>query len=63
MISLARSEPGTPVLPKQLDADPWLLNVRNGTTNLRTGQPHGHRPADRTTLKWPIASTISAGCS
>lgn len=31
MISLARSEPGIPIMPAQLDTKPWLLNVANGT--------------------------------
>src|SRR5262249_9145991 len=36
-VALARSEPGVPVLPGQLDADPWLFNVLNGVIDLRTG--------------------------
>ena len=37
MITLAQSEPGIPVLPGELDRDSWLLNVKNGTIDLRTG--------------------------
>ena len=42
MLDLARSEPGIPLNYQDLDSDPWLLNVSNGTVNLRTGtlQPH-----------------------
>ena len=42
MIALAESEPGIPVTPRQLDRDPWLLNVANGVVDLRTGEllPH-----------------------
>src|SRR5215204_4200717 len=42
MLTLARSAPGIPVLPDELDANEWLLNVQNGTLDLRTGrlQPH-----------------------
>ena len=42
MIELAKSEEGIPVEPKYLDVDPWLLNVQNGTLDLRDGQllPH-----------------------
>jgi putative DNA primase/helicase len=44
MIELAQSEPGIPVLPDQLDSDPWLLTVANGTLDLRTGELLGHDP-------------------
>ncbi len=46
MIALAESEEGIPVLPDQLDADPWLLNCENGTIDLRTGKLRPHDPAD-----------------
>src|SRR6266542_2503090 len=46
MLELAASEPGVPVLPGDLDRDPWALNVRNGTIDLRTGQLRPHRRAD-----------------
>jgi putative DNA primase/helicase len=49
MISLARSEPGMPVTPEELDADPWALNVENGTIDLRTGELREHRREDRIT--------------
>lgn len=45
-ISLAESEPGIAVLPEELDADPWLLNVRNATIDLRTGEAHPQRRED-----------------
>jgi P4 family phage/plasmid primase-like protien len=31
------------------DTDPWLLNCKNGTVDLRTGQLRPHSPADRIT--------------
>lgn len=37
MIALARSEPGIPVEPEDLDSDGWLLNCQNGTLNLKNG--------------------------
>lgn len=40
MIDLARSE--VPVRPEELDRDPWLLNVHNGTLDLRTGELLSH---------------------
>lgn len=46
MISLAESEPGIPVRPDELDTDPMLFNVDNGTLNLRTGELQPHTPDD-----------------
>ncbi len=42
LVDLATSEKGVPVLPAELDQDPWLINCQNGTLNLKTGelQPH-----------------------
>src|SRR5262249_15053448 len=37
MIELAKSEAGIPITPDKLDSNPWLLNVENGTLDLRTG--------------------------
>src|SRR5207249_929202 len=37
MIELTASEPGIPLLPGDLDTHHWLLNVQNGTLDLRTG--------------------------
>lgn len=52
MVSLLREQPGIPILPERLDADPYLLNVRNGTLDLRTGQL---LPFDRRHLMTKIA--------
>jgi putative DNA primase/helicase len=49
MISSARSEPGIPVRPADLDADPWLFNCPNGTVNLRNGDLLPHNRADNIT--------------
>jgi len=54
MVRLARSEAGIPVVPDELDADPWLLNVRNGTLNLRTGELESHNRADLLTKLAPV---------
>src|SRR5215211_653604 len=51
-LRLARSEPGIPIVPRQLDADPWALNVLNGTVDLRTGDL---RPHDREELITKLA--------
>jgi putative DNA primase/helicase len=46
MLQLAGTEPGIAVAPSALDPDPYLLNVRNGTLDLRTGQLRPHDRAD-----------------
>lgn len=46
MINLAQSELAISVKPNQLDADPWLLNVKNGTLNLHTGVLMPHKKED-----------------
>jgi putative DNA primase/helicase len=43
---LARAEPGVLANINDFDADPWLLNVQNGTIDLRTRQLRPHRAAD-----------------
>lgn len=54
MIDLAKSEPGIPVAPDELDADPCLLNVRNGTIDLRTGELRKHKRGDLITKLAPV---------
>jgi len=55
MLELAQSEPGIPVLPDQLDADPWLFNCDNGTILLRGGKLQPHRREDLLTCLSPVA--------
>lgn len=43
MALLSRSAKPLTVSHSQLDADPWLLNVQNGTLDLRTGELQEHR--------------------
>jgi putative DNA primase/helicase len=38
MITLARKVPGVPISITELDRDPWLLGVKNGVLDLRTGE-------------------------
>jgi putative DNA primase/helicase len=54
MITLAQSEPGIPVLPEELDASPDLLNVADGTIDLRTGKLREHRREDLITKIAPV---------
>jgi putative DNA primase/helicase len=44
MLRMAQSD--VPIMPDDLDRDPWLLNVPNGTIDLRTGALHEHRRDD-----------------
>ena len=53
MIGLASSEEGVPVVPRELDQHPWLLNVQNGTIDLRTGKLRPHRREDLITALAP----------
>src|SRR5262249_39737751 len=49
VLDLLRSEPGIPILPEQLDRDPWLLNSPNGTLQLKTGTLRKHWREDHIT--------------
>jgi len=54
MLSLAESEPNIAVTPDIFDTDPWLLNVKNGTIDLRTGELKPHDRNDYITKLVPI---------
>lgn len=60
MASLMQAEPGIAVAPRHLDVDPWLLNVENGTLDLRTGQLRPHDRADLITKLAPVVYDASA---
>jgi len=62
MLRLAASEPGVPVLPPDLDANPWLFNCANGTLDLRTGQLCPHRREDLLTKLSPVVYDPNAKC-
>lgn len=61
-LELARSEPGIPVDIDDLDKHKYLLNVANGTVDLRTGELHPHRREDYHTRIVPYRYNPSAGC-
>jgi putative DNA primase/helicase len=44
-VEMAKTEPGIPVRATELNTDPWLLNIANGTLNLLTGKLLPHTPA------------------
>ncbi|GIM46838.1 hypothetical protein DNHGIG_23870 [Collibacillus ludicampi] len=46
MIALAQNEGDIPIHAYELDADQWLLNVENGTIDLRTGKLRPHSRKD-----------------
>ncbi|MGB2938509.1 MAG: phage/plasmid primase, P4 family [Phycisphaerae bacterium] len=50
----ARSDPRLIVRLADLDADPWALNVANGTFNLKTSRLRRHDPADLITKLAPV---------
>jgi putative DNA primase/helicase len=54
MVSLAASEEAVVVRVQHLDADPWLLNVQNGTINLKTGELRPHRREELITKLAPV---------
>ncbi|MCH8153375.1 MAG: hypothetical protein IH830_13495 [Planctomycetes bacterium] len=62
MREVAWSEPGITVTPDQLDADPWLFNVLNGTIDLRTGELREHRRGDLITKLAPVEYDAEATC-
>jgi putative DNA primase/helicase len=52
MVELAKPE--VSILPEELDADPWKLNVLNGTIDLRGGKLLKHNRADHMTKIAPV---------
>jgi putative DNA primase/helicase len=62
MLSSASSERGVPVLPKDLDADPYLFNCLNGTLDLRTGRLREHTREDLITKLSPVEYDPEAKC-
>ncbi|PWH18805.1 MAG: hypothetical protein DDG58_06040 [Ardenticatenia bacterium] len=51
VLQFLKGMPGFLTRAHQLDADPWLLNVRNGTLDLRSGTLRPHDPADLITKR------------
>jgi putative DNA primase/helicase len=62
MIKLASREKGIPVQLKELDRDPMLLNVLNGTLDLHTGKLLPHSPDHLITKLAPVAYDPEANC-
>ena len=62
MVKLAQSDPRVVVEPVELDRDPWLFNVENGTVDLRTDQLRGHCQEDLITKVAPVSYDPTAKC-
>jgi hypothetical protein len=62
LLNLARNERGMPVRVVELDSDPQLLNVSNGTIDLRTGLLREHRREDLITKLVPVQYDPAAAC-
>ncbi len=63
MLALATSELGIPVLPTDLNRHPMLLNVANGTLDLRTGRLRPPDRADLLTQLCPVEFHPEAHCT
>lgn len=61
-LTLARSEVGIAISAARLDTDPWLLNVPNGTLDLRTGELREHCRYDLLTKMCPTPYERDAAC-
>lgn len=62
MLHVAEAEDGIPVLPEQMNPDPWLFNARNGTIDLRTGELRPHERGDAITLLCDLDYDPYADC-
>lgn len=63
MVAMAKSEPDIAIDAMDLDVDPWLLNVENGTIDLRTGILREHRKSDFITKIAPVEFDPAANCN
>ena len=62
MVHLAESEIEVCCLPGDLDINPWVLTVQNGTLDLCTGTLRPHRREDMLTKKLPVTYDSHAEC-
>jgi putative DNA primase/helicase len=62
MVKMAQSEPEIPLRLADLDADPWLLNVLNGTLDLRNGARNPHRQEDLIMKLAPVEHDPATTC-
>lgn len=62
MVKLAESEEGIAISPEALDLNQWLLNCKNGTIDLQTGQLREHDKNDLITKVIPVGYDETAEC-
>jgi P4 family phage/plasmid primase-like protien len=62
MLYLGQAEAGIPILPGEMDADPWAFNFLNGTLDLRIGELRPHRRQDLITKLCPLNYVPDAPC-
>jgi len=62
MLALAQSQRGLAIAPTDLDRDPWLLNVQNGTLELKTGRLRPHARDELISRLVPVAFDPDATC-
>ncbi len=62
LLALARSEPELAAQPDDFDRSPWLLNVLNGTLDLRSRELRPHDPAGMITRLAPANYDPAATC-
>ena len=62
MLALAQTEPGIAITPSELDDDPWFLNVKNGTIDLKTGKLQQPSEDRLITKLAPVDYSPSAKC-
>ena len=62
MVRLAESEPEVVLPPHAFDADPWVLGVRNGVIELRTGTFRSARREDYITQYAGVIYNAGADC-
>lgn len=62
MLRVAAAEPAIAIAPDDLDADPWLLGVRDGVVDLRTSTFRSPDPADLITRRCEVDFEPTATC-
>ncbi|MGO9019175.1 MAG: phage/plasmid primase, P4 family [Syntrophobacteraceae bacterium] len=63
MLSLAQTEQNLAIVGPNLDSNHWLLNILNGTLDLRTGELRPQRRQDLITKLAPVIYDPQATCS